>query len=151
MFEGVQVFQRVIFHHTSDTTESTQQKSSLDSISDLQYLGKGGFGSVVLGEWKGRRVAVKVKMGFGNREVIKMGRKSYKYFIIYRQGVVAGRHARRGARRGGQPRGPGAAADGLGGERAERAGPPPRERRPRLRRIQLSRGRAGDRFSSIHF
>ena len=44
---------------------STRQKSSLDSISDLQYLGKGGFGSVVLGEWKGRRVAVKVKTGLG--------------------------------------------------------------------------------------
>ena len=65
MFEGVQVFQRVIFHHTSDTTESTRQKSSLDSISDLQYLGKGGFGSVVLGEWKGRRVAVKVRWDLG--------------------------------------------------------------------------------------
>ena len=69
--------------------------------------------------------------------------------MIYPQGVVARRHARRGARRGGQPRGPGAAADGLGGERAERAGPPPRERRPRLRRIQLGRGRAGDRFYSL--
>merc|ERR1719188_1213407 len=36
------------------------QKRSLDSISDLQFLGKGGFGSVVLGLWKGRKVAVKV-------------------------------------------------------------------------------------------
>ena len=58
-----------------DTTESTRQKSSLDSISDLQYLGKGGFGSVVLGEWKGRRVAVKVKTCLGKAQDQIMKRK----------------------------------------------------------------------------
>ena len=29
------------------------QKSSLDSIQDIRYLGKGSFGAVILGKWRG--------------------------------------------------------------------------------------------------
>ena len=39
-------------------------KTSLDSISDLYYLGKGSFGSVVLGKWKGKDTSVEIGITF---------------------------------------------------------------------------------------
>ena len=63
-------------------------------------------------------------------------------YVCTSQGPAARGHAWRDARRRRQPGGPGPAADRLCGERAQRQEPPPRERRPRLRRLQLDRGRA---------
>jgi len=43
----------------SPNTRASLPHRSVDSLSDLQLLGKGGFGSVVLGSWRGQKVAVK--------------------------------------------------------------------------------------------
>lgn len=53
------------------------QRQSLDSRKDLHYIGRGSFGSVILGSWKGQKVAVKViSRDSPNKKISKKARSN---------------------------------------------------------------------------